>query len=70
MDLMVEIDRILRPEGTVVIRDSPEAIDKIDRFAHAVRWKTIIHEKEPGSNGWEKILVATKELWKLPSSSH
>lgn len=70
VDLMVEIDRILRPEGTVVIRDSPEAMDKIDGFAHALRWKTIIHEKEPDSNGREKILVATKELWKLPSSSH
>lgn len=67
---MVEMDRILRPEGTVIIRDSPEAIDKINRFAHAVRWKTVIHDNEPESSSSEKILVARKELWKLPSSSH
>ncbi|KAG9147678.1 hypothetical protein Leryth_014850 [Lithospermum erythrorhizon] len=67
VDLMVEIDRMLRPEGTVVIRDSPEVIDKVDRIAHAVRWTSRIHDKEPESQGREKVLVATKKLWKLPS---
>ncbi|GMN61319.1 hypothetical protein TIFTF001_030402 [Ficus carica] len=70
VDLMVEMDRILRPKGTVVIRDSPEVIDKVARIARAVRWTATIHEKEPESNGREKILVATKTFWKLPSASH
>ncbi|KAJ4830178.1 hypothetical protein Tsubulata_039742 [Turnera subulata] len=70
VDLMVEMDRILRPEGTVVIRDVPEVIEKVARVAHAVRWTTTIHEKEPESHGREKIMVATKTLWKLPSASH
>lgn len=64
---MVEMDRMLRPEGTVVVRDSPEVIDKVSRIANTVRWTAAIHDKEPGSNGREKILVATKSLWKLPS---
>ncbi|GAV85585.1 Methyltransf_29 domain-containing protein [Cephalotus follicularis] len=66
VDLMVEMDRILRPQGTVVIRDSPEVIDKVGRIAHAVRWVTTVHEKEPASHGREKILVAIKSFWKLP----
>ncbi|XP_050237427.1 probable pectin methyltransferase QUA3 [Mercurialis annua] len=70
VDLMVEMDRILRPEGTVVIRDSPEVIDKVAHIAHAVRWTATIHEKEPESHGREQILVATKSSWKLPSASH
>lgn len=65
VDLMVEIDRMLRPEGTFVLRDFPEVIDKIARVAHAVRWTATIHEKEPESHGREKILVATKNFWKL-----
>lgn len=69
MDLMVEMDRILRPEGTVLIRDSPEVIDKVGRIAHAVRWTFTIYEKEPESHGREKILVATKTFWTLPSST-
>ncbi|KAL0464748.1 UNVERIFIED_CONTAM: putative methyltransferase PMT13 [Sesamum latifolium] len=70
VDLMVEIDRMLRPEGTVVIRDSPEVIDKIDRISRAIRWRTSVHDKEPESHGREKILVARKNFWKLPSASH
>ncbi|MBA0589618.1 hypothetical protein Gorai_018357, partial [Gossypium raimondii] len=68
VDLMVEMDRMLRPEGTVVIRDSPEVIDKVARIAHAVRWTATINDKEPESHGREKILVATKTFWKLTSS--
>ncbi|CAL5331544.1 unnamed protein product [Camellia sinensis] len=68
VDLMVEIDRMLRPEGTVVIRDSPEVIDKVGRIAHAIRWTSTVHKKEPNSHGREKILVATKNFWKLPST--
>lgn len=70
MDLMVEMDRMLRPEGTVLVRDSPEVIDKVARIARAVRWTAAIHQKEPESNGREKILIATKNFWKLPSASH
>ncbi|GMP61639.1 hypothetical protein CsSME_00024025 [Camellia sinensis var. sinensis] len=69
VDLMVEIDRMLHPEGMVVIRDSPEVIDKVEHIAHAVRRTATIHEKEPESHGREKILVATKSFWQLPSSS-
>ncbi|KAK4397312.1 putative methyltransferase PMT13 [Sesamum angolense] len=70
VDLMVEIDRMLRPKGTVIIRDSPEAIDKLSHISHALRWTTSVHEKEPGSHGRERVLVATKSLWKLTSASH
>ncbi|KAJ9188380.1 hypothetical protein P3X46_003742 [Hevea brasiliensis] len=70
VDLIVEMDRMLRPEGTVMIRDTPEVIDKVAHIAHAVRWTATIHEKEPGSQGREKILVAIKSFWKLPAASH
>ncbi|CAL0308189.1 unnamed protein product [Lupinus luteus] len=65
VDLMVEMDRILRPEGTVVIRDTPEVIERVARVASAVRWRPTIHDKEPESHSREKILVATKTFWKL-----
>jgi len=64
VDVMVEMDRILRPEGTAVIRDSPEIIDKVERIANAIRWKVEVHDGEPESNQEVKILVATKEFWK------
>lgn len=70
LDLMIEMDRMLRPEGTAVIRDSPEVIDKVERIAHAIRWTARLHEGEPETRGREKILVATKGFWKLPSVSN
>ncbi|XP_076907223.1 putative pectin methyltransferase QUA3 [Bidens hawaiensis] len=69
VDMMVEIDRLLRPEGTVVIRDSPEMIKKVNHVASSVRWESTIHDTEPESNGNEQILVATKLLWTISSSS-
>ncbi|KAG4925479.1 hypothetical protein JHK87_051019 [Glycine soja] len=58
VDLMVEIDRMLRPEGTVVVRDAPEVIDRVARIASAVRWKPTVYDKEPESHGREKILLS------------
>ncbi|KAK9147764.1 hypothetical protein Scep_006521 [Stephania cephalantha] len=69
VDLMVEMDRMLRPEGSVVIRDSPDVLEKVARIARAIRWTTTLHEKEAESTGKEKILVATKKFWKLQSAS-
>ncbi|CAL0315117.1 unnamed protein product [Lupinus luteus] len=64
VDLMVEMDRILRPEGTVVVRDTPEVIERVARVARTVRWVPTIYDTEPKSHGTEKILVATKTFWK------
>lgn len=69
LDVMVEMDRILRPEGTVVIRDSPEVIKVIFNVARAVRWTATIHEQEPESHANEQIMVATKPLYKPSSAS-
>lgn len=66
---MLEMDRILRPEGTAVIRDSPDVINKAVQVAHSIRWTTQVHDSEPESGSTEKILVATKTFWKLPLTS-
>ncbi|CAN6484870.1 unnamed protein product [Victoria cruziana] len=69
VDLMVEMDRMLRPEGTVVIRDSADVIEKAAQIAHGIRWTASVHETEPESAGGERLLVATKVLWKLATAS-
>lgn len=63
---MLEMDRILRPEGIAVIRDSPDVIDKAAQVAQSIRWTVQVHDSEPESGGTEKILVSTKTFWKLP----
>lgn len=67
---MLEMDRLLRPEGTVVVRDSPEIVAKMNQISGSLRWKSTIHDTEPESQGRDRILVAKKTYWTLPSSSH
>ncbi|PNT61686.1 hypothetical protein BRADI_5g18760v3 [Brachypodium distachyon] len=68
-DVMLEMDRILRPEGTTVIRDSPDVIEKAVHVAQSIRWIAQVHDSEPESGSTEKILVATKTFWKVPLTS-
>ncbi|XP_062226481.1 probable pectin methyltransferase QUA3 [Phragmites australis] len=65
-DVMLEMDRMLRPEGTAVIRGSPDVIGKASQVAQSIRWNVQVHDSEPESGSSEKILVATKTFWKLP----
>ncbi len=62
---MIEMDRILRPEGTVIIRDSPGMVARVVKVAKAIRWSFEISEAEPGAPGKEQIFVARKEFWKV-----
>jgi methylase of polypeptide subunit release factors len=64
-EVMIEMDRILRPEGTVIIRDSPGMVARVVKVAKAIRWSFEISEAEPGAPGKEQIFVARKEFWKV-----
>lgn len=69
VDLLIEVDRILRPEGTVVVRDTPTVLEEVAKIASRIRWSTETHQTEPESNGKERLLVASKQFWLLPSST-
>ena len=57
------MDRILRPDGMVLIRDTPEIIEKLSKMIPAIRWTGNIYNTEPESNGKQKLLVANKRFW-------
>ncbi|KAH7373795.1 hypothetical protein KP509_17G075300 [Ceratopteris richardii] len=62
VDVILEMDRILRPNGMVVIRDTPDMLEKAMRIVSAVRWTGSTHDAERESSGKEKILVAKKSF--------
>ncbi|KAF2308437.1 hypothetical protein GH714_009649 [Hevea brasiliensis] len=66
-DLLIEMDRILRPEGFVIIRDKPSIVNYIRKFVTALRWDRWISEVEPKSDalssGEEQVLIVRKKLW-------
>uniref|UniRef100_A0A2N9I902 Methyltransferase n=1 Tax=Fagus sylvatica TaxID=28930 RepID=A0A2N9I902_FAGSY len=62
-NILLEIDRILRPEGTIIFRDTVEVLVKIQAITDGMRWKSQIMDHESGPFNPEKILFATKTYW-------
>ncbi|GAB2274244.1 hypothetical protein Dimus_009009 [Dionaea muscipula] len=61
--ILLEMDRILRPEGTVIFRDTVEVLVKIQTITDRMRWKSQILDHETGPFNPEKILIAVKSYW-------
>lgn len=69
-DLLLEMDRILRPMGFVIIRDKGPLVDQIGTFLIALHWDawSMVVKAESddiSSTDDEKILFARKQLLKL-----
>nr|GEW58750.1 probable methyltransferase PMT15 [Tanacetum cinerariifolium] len=47
-DIMLEMDRILRPEGSVIIRDDVDLLVKVKRIADGLNWESQIVDHEDG----------------------
>ncbi|CAM8978207.1 unnamed protein product [Rhodiola kirilowii] len=62
-DILLEMDRILRPEGAVIIRDQVKMLNKVKRKAKGMRWNVVILDNEDGPLMPEKILFAVKRYW-------
>ncbi|GLJ08300.1 hypothetical protein SUGI_0085970 [Cryptomeria japonica] len=71
-DLLIEMDRIVRPNRFVIIRDKPSIINYIKNYLPALRWDSWTLLAEPGpdplSSDSETILFAQKQLW-VPDES-
>ncbi|WOL06268.1 putative methyltransferase PMT15 [Canna indica] len=68
-DILLEMDRILRPEGMVIIRDDVDLVVKIKSIADRMRWDSRIVDHEDGPLEREKILVVVKTYWTAPAGS-
>ncbi|XP_051121829.1 probable methyltransferase PMT16 [Andrographis paniculata] len=62
-DILLEMDRILRPEGGVIIRDDVDEVVKVKRIADGLNWDSQIVDHEDGPLVREKILFAVKQYW-------
>ncbi|XP_052134481.1 probable methyltransferase PMT2 [Oryza glaberrima] len=62
-DILLEMDRILRPEGAVILRDNVEVLNKVRRTVMGMRWKSKLLDHEDGPHIPEKILVSVKKYW-------
>ncbi|MBA0843287.1 hypothetical protein Goarm_000489 [Gossypium armourianum] len=68
-DILLEMDRILRPEGAVIFRDEVDVLIKVKKITAGMRWDTKMVDHEDGPLVPEKILVAVKRYWVVGANS-
>jgi len=61
--ILLEIDRLLRPGGFVLIRDHKEVLLPLQEFARVLHWKAHIDDTESGKWGTDKLLHCQKTRW-------
>ncbi|GER34967.1 S-adenosyl-L-methionine-dependentmethyltransferases superfamily protein [Striga asiatica] len=68
-DILLEMDRILRPEGSLIVRDDVDMLVKVKKIADAMNWESRILDHEDGPLEREKLLFAVKLYWTAPANS-
>ncbi|KAK2986207.1 hypothetical protein RJ640_000369 [Escallonia rubra] len=58
--VIAEVDRILRPEGKLIVQDSVETIAEVEKMAKSLQWKIRLTY----SNDSEGLLCVQKTLWR------
>ncbi|KAJ0799312.1 putative S-adenosyl-L-methionine-dependent methyltransferase [Helianthus annuus] len=63
-DLLIEIDRILRPTGFLIVRDKKPVIDFVKKYLAAIHWETVATaDSTSESDGDDVVLIVQKKLW-------
>lgn len=62
-DILLEMDRILRPEGAVIFRDEVDVLVKVKKMIGGMRWDAKMVDHEDGPLVPEKVLIAVKQYW-------
>lgn len=60
MALMAEADRILRPEGKIIVRDKAETITELGKLFKSLQWEILMTY----SRDKEGLLCAQKSTWR------
>ncbi|XP_024972138.1 probable methyltransferase PMT24 [Cynara cardunculus var. scolymus] len=58
--LMAEVDRILRPEGKLIVRDTVETIAEVENMAKSLHWKVRLSYNKDN----EGMLCVEKTFWR------
>ncbi|KAA8548823.1 hypothetical protein F0562_000507 [Nyssa sinensis] len=65
-DLLVEMDRMLRPTGFIIIRDKQPVIEFVKKYLHALHWEAVAtadSTSDSDQDGDELVFIVQKKLW-------
>lgn len=61
VDVVVEIDRVVRPGGYVLVQDSIETIDKLGPILRSLHWSVNLYQ--------DQLLLGQKGFWRPKNGS-
>ena len=60
MAVVAEVDRMLRPEGKLIVRDKVETISELENMLRSMQWEVrITYSKDK-----EGLLCVQKSMWR------
>ncbi|XP_009369465.2 probable methyltransferase PMT3 isoform X2 [Pyrus x bretschneideri] len=70
VDLLIEMDRILRPKGFIIVRDNRKVVEFINKHMKALHWEAVATADAEG--GTEKdddvVFIIQKKIWRTSES--
>ncbi|GMH08136.1 hypothetical protein Nepgr_009976 [Nepenthes gracilis] len=64
-DIMLEMDRIVRPQGFIIIRDEKSVLSRINDLAPKFLWEVSSYELENKEKKMEAVLICRKKFWAI-----
>ncbi|KAM1761385.1 hypothetical protein ACFX12_004153 [Malus domestica] len=70
VDLLIEMDRILRPQGFIIVRDNRKVVEFINKYMKALHWEAVATaDAEGGTEQDDDVLfVIQKKIWHTSES--
>lgn len=62
VDILLEMQRILRPEGAVIIRDSFDVLIKVKAITNQLRWNSTMYSEEENGFDHGTILIVDNSV--------
>ncbi|KAI4348634.1 hypothetical protein L6164_009336 [Bauhinia variegata] len=62
-DIMLEMDRLIRPQGFIIIRDEQDIVSRIQELAPKFLWNVESHLLENKEKKMETLLICRKKFW-------
>jgi hypothetical protein len=60
MAVFAEVDRVLRPEGKLIVRDNADTITELESMAKSLKWEV----RMTYTKGTEGLLCVEKSMWR------
>ncbi|KAM7500081.1 hypothetical protein LguiA_024495 [Lonicera macranthoides] len=64
-DIVLEMDRVIRPQGFIIIRDDEMIISRVREIAPMFLWEVESHSLENEQKQMETVLICRKKFWAI-----